>query len=130
MSKFKAVLSKQSTARGKADYLQFLADIEAAKETRPELEDMETITAADVGIVNTRHPVDTCPTIQMSCQNELLSAPKGSSRHPVDTWSTDLDGARKHAERHTIYRGPTDWRGDYIDGTEGYDGDSDGESVY
>tara|TARA_R110000824_G_C14876524_1_gene642885 strand:+ start:311 stop:625 length:315 start_codon:yes stop_codon:yes gene_type:complete len=97
MSKFEAVLSKQSTARGKADYLQLLADIEAAKETRPELEDMETITAADVGIVITRK-----------------DAPKGSSRHPVDTWSTDPDGARKHAERHAIDHGPTNHLGDLV----------------
>jgi len=100
MSKFEAILSKQSTARGKADYLQLLADIEAAKETRPELEDMETITAADVGIADLITRKD---------------APKGSSRHPVDTWSTDLDGARKHAERHTIDHGPTNSRGGYID---------------
>lgn len=79
-----------------ADYLTFLRD-EYNREPRPELEDMETITAADVGIVITRK-----------------DAPKGSSRHPVDTWSTDTDGAQKHAERHAIDYGPTNHLGDLV----------------
>ena len=96
-----------------ADYLTFLRD-EYNREPRPELEDMETITAADVGIVNE----DDGKPQYIECDrkySEKLLARKSSSRHPVDTWSTDLDGARKHTERHAIDLGPSDRRGDLID---------------
>ena len=97
-----------------ADYLTFLRD-EYNREPRPELEDMETIIDADVGIVNEDDGKPQYIECDRKYSEKILARKKGSSRHPVDTWSTDPDGARKHAERHAIDHGPTNHRGEYVD---------------